>query len=233
MKKIGKFTVTTVLAVYDLDVRLDMERDLFVIVVPGGPGEEIDPNRLRVHQELFEAPTLAEAKAAAKAFLLSRDVTEFVDVIEYTWRGSEDSCFSGNTKSIGFDFRVARVSVAQDKHGRSKLEIPVDIDESGHITVAVAFGTPCRPESHNCHHSESIPFTIDRWRKCRAIKDGLAVLGKMLAELLDKDGDTAAAKLDAIGSNPLLLAGLTSTGEQEARIVKESRVPLAKRKAST
>jgi len=231
-KKIGKFKVTTVLAEYDLDVRLDMERDLFVILVPGGPGEEIDPNRLRVHQELFEAPTLAEAKAAAKSFLISRDVTEFVDVIEYTWRGLEEhSGFGGDTKSISLDFRVARVSVARNKFDEPKLEIPVDIDESGHIAVAEAFGKPCRPESHNMYHSESVLFTIDRWRKFCAIKDGLTSLGKMLANLLGPDGNEVGAKLDAIGANPLLLAGLAAAGEQEAHALAEPRRSSTKGKA--
>src|SRR5271157_3727030 len=109
-KKIGKYSVSTVLATYNLDVRLDMERDLFVILVPDSPGDAIVTTYGRLNYKSFHSPTLAEAKEEVKTYLNSRDATTFVDVIEYTCRGKDED--TGIVNGVGFDFRVARASVA-------------------------------------------------------------------------------------------------------------------------
>jgi hypothetical protein len=214
-KKIGKYSISTVLAQYNLDVRVDMERDLFVILVPDSPGDGIVTIHGHRNYKIFEAPTLAGVKDAVKAYLNSRDTTTFVDVIEYTCNGIDDTRLpSGTANNVGFDFRVARVSVARDKYNQPKLEIPVDVDEAGGVTVTEAFGELCRPEAHHYHHESSMPFTPARWRMCRAIRDGIASIGKMLSTLLGEDGDIAGSKLDEIRGSPLLLASLMKDDEK-------------------
>jgi hypothetical protein len=223
-KKIGKFKVTTVLAEYDLDVRLDMEGNQFVILVPGSPGEAINPSNRRnmANYDSFKAPTLGEAKEAARAFLVSRDTTDFIDVIEYTCScpGIKTYHSTDSENRVGFDFRVARVSVAQDKIGRPKLEIPVEVDGDGKIAVSVSFGETCKPHSHQWKHDQSMGFTVDRWRKCRAIEDGIASLGKMLANLLGPDGNEVGAKLDAIDAEMCEVFGSL---EKAGKAVRRSR----------
>ena len=208
-KKVGKFSVSTVLARYDLDVRLDMETNQFVILVPRNPGEAINTKLGRgVNYDMFTDPALAEAKRKAEDFLKSRDVTEFEDVIEYNFFGSERSNhYREVDNSVGFEFRVARVSCARDGNGRPKLEISVDVDDSGCITVSDWVGQPAVPEAHRSEYDSSIPFTVERWRKCCGIRDGLAAIGKMMTELFSKGSDEAATSLDALRANtPLLLA---------------------------
>lgn len=208
-KKVGKFRVTTVLATYDLDVRLNMESNVFVIHVPTAPDVAISTERDQRNHESFSAPTLNEVKKTAQEFLTSRDQTEFVDVIEYNYSGaSEDrrSRFSSVNNFVGFDFRVARVSVVRDRSDRPKLEQPIEIDEQGRISVEIRYGEVCSPEAHRFNSlSSRIPFSIERWRKCCAIREGIEKLDKMLFELLGRDGDQCALRLDAIGLNPLML----------------------------
>ena len=87
-KKVGKFTTSTVLGKYDLDVRLDMEDNQFVILVPRTPGEAVNTKLGRgVNYDSFRAATLADAKKSVESFLAGRDVTEFRDVIEYDYLG--------------------------------------------------------------------------------------------------------------------------------------------------
>jgi len=208
-KKVGKFQVVTVLATYNLDVRLDMERNIFTIHVPAEPGGTISSDRETRNYESFSAPTLDEVKKATGDFLRSRDQTEFVDVIEYTYAGASvdsRSSFAPAQNYVGFDFRVARVSLAVDRSGRPKLEVPVAVDSHGNITVETSFGVICGPQAHKWQSFPAfVPFTVERWRKCCVIRDGIIALDKMLFALLGDDGEKAAAKLDAVGSNPLLL----------------------------
>ena len=217
-KKIGKFHVSTVLAEYDLDVRLDMESNEFVILVPDNPGEAVvTKSGARRTYQPFRAATLAEAKEAVKACLSFRDTTEFVDVIEYDCLGVSSHSYMEVADSVGFDFRVARVSVAKDQWDHPKLEIPVDIDDDGHITIT-KWGFDgseklCSPQAHRTSYDTAMPFTVSRWRTCRAIKDGILAIGKMLFELLGESGDAAGAKLDALPCAPLLLTGLIKTAE--------------------
>ena len=208
-KKVGKFSVSTVLAKYDLDVRLDMEDNQFVILVPRNPGEAVNTKLGRgVNYDMFADPALAEAKRKAEEFLKSRDVTEFEDVIEYNYLGdSKENVYREVDNSAGFEFRVARVSCARDGNGHPKLEISVDVDDSGCITVSDWAGQPAVPVAHRRKHDNSIPFTVERWRKCCGIRDGLAAIGKMMTELFSKGSDEAATRLDALRANtPLLLA---------------------------
>ena len=212
-KKVGKFTASTVLGKYDLDVRLDMEDNQFVILVPRTPGEAVNTKLGRgVNYDSFRAATLADAKKSVEAFLAGRDVTDFRDVIEYDYLGSErDNRYREVQNSVGFDFRVARVSVAENGNGHPMLEISIDVDEdSGHIKVSDMFGEPSKPMSHRGEYDFSIPFTIERWRKCCAIRDGIAALGKTLTGLLGGKDDSAA-RLDSIQPRlQLSLSGLVA-----------------------
>lgn len=216
-KKVGKFSVSTVLTEYDLDVRLDMEQNVFTILVPRNPGEPVNTKLGRgVNYDSFSGSTLAEVKKDVEAFLAARDVTEFADVIEYNHLGSsKNSSYREVENSVGFDFRVARVSAVKHGDGRPKLEISVDVDDAGHITTADWFGEPCKPQAHNREYDSSIPFTVGRWQRCCAIRDGLAEIGRMLTELFSEGGDGTAGRLDVCrldaldravgGSHPLLL----------------------------
>ena len=216
-KKVGKFVVTTVLATYDLDVRLDMSSNVFTIHVPTSPGAVISTEPGQRNHESFSATTLDEVKKAAQFFLTERDQTEFVDVIEYNYAGANEdrhSHFTSVQNFVGFDFRVARVSLARDRSDRPKLEMPVEIDEMGRISVESRYGEELGPQSHRWQAFPStIPFSVERWRKCCAIRDGIATLDKMLFELLGRDGEQAAMKLDVIGSNPLMLTTATKGDE--------------------
>ena len=216
-KKVGKFSVSTVLAKYDLDVRLDMDQNVFTILVPRNPGEPVNTKLGRgVNYDSFRGSTLAEVKKDVEAFLAARDVTEFVDVIEYNHLGSsKNNSYREVEDSVGFDFRVARVSAVKHGDGRPKLEISVDVDDAGRITIGDWFGEPCKPQAHSREYDSSIPFTAGRWQRCCAIRDGLAEIGRMLTELFSEGGDGTAGRLDVCrldaldraigGPHPLLL----------------------------
>jgi hypothetical protein len=213
-KKVGKFLVVTVLAEYDLDVRLDMEHNLFTIHVPGTPGAVINTEHGKRDYESFTAPLLDEAKKKAREYLVARDTTDFVDVIEYSYEGAGDRhAHMGQTENfVGFDFRVFRVSKACYYSGRAKLEIPVVVDVAGNISVETDpfSGKERGPESHRFHtYAASIPYTVERWRKCCAIRDGISKLGDLLLDILGDGGASTADKLDAIGDNQLLLSSIS------------------------
>ena len=203
-KKVGKFSVTTVLAKYDLDVRLDMEQNVFTILVPRNPGDTVNTKLGRgINYDAFSGPTLRDVKGEVEAFLTARDVTEFKDVIEYNYLGSvRNNSYSEVENSVGFDFRVARVSAVKHGDGKPKLEIRIDVDEVGCIAIAHWGEETCKPQAHSQEYDNSIPFTVKRWQKCCAIKDGIARIGKMLSDLFGKGDDEAAGSLD---SRPLLL----------------------------
>jgi len=62
-KKVGKFRVSTVLARYDLDVRLDMEQNVFTILVPRNPGEPVNTKLGHgINYDSFSGSTLVEFK---------------------------------------------------------------------------------------------------------------------------------------------------------------------------
>lgn len=213
-KKIGKFKVSTVLADYDLDVRLNVADNHFHILVPQTPGAAILELTPLTEIDSFKAPTLEEAKKAVEEFLRGRDKTEFVDVIEYRYTGPDDArqCSWGiANNSVGFEFRVARVSIARSRGGGNspKLEMLIDVDDDGNISLEQGFGgQPYPTQSYRRSDLESsIPFTKGRWRKCRAICDGLEKLHEALNELLG-DEKSIAQKLDALGDQPLMLASL-------------------------
>lgn len=74
-KKVGKFSTSTVLGKYDLDVRLDMEDNQFVILVPRTPGEAVNTKLGRgVNYDSFRAATLADAKKSVESFLAGREL---------------------------------------------------------------------------------------------------------------------------------------------------------------
>jgi len=107
--------------------------------------------------------------------------------------------------TVGFDFRVQRVSVVDTSYHCPRLEIQIDIDDTGVITVHDWFGEPSTPQQHqNFGFEQRMPFTVERWRKCQAIRDGIEDLKKCLDELF-KDG--AAERLDALKGTPLLATG--------------------------
>jgi hypothetical protein len=107
---------------------------------------------------------------------------------------------------VGFDFQVALVSLACDRSGSPKLEIPIEVDEQGRISVVTRDLEELGPQTHRWTKFPCrISFTVERWIKCCAIRDGIAKLDKLLFELLGNDGEKAELKLDAIGSNPLRL----------------------------
>ena len=230
-KKVGKVSVSPVRARYALDVRLDMEANQFVILVPRNPGEAVNTKLGRgVNYDMFTDPALGEAKRKAKEFLKSRDVTEFEDVIEYNHFGSERSHhYREVDNSVGFEFRVARVSCAKDGHGRPKLEISVDADDAGCITVSDWVGQPVIPEAHRSEYDSSIPFTVERWRKCCGIRDGIAAIGKMMTELFSKGSDEAATRLDTLRTNmPLLLTSPSDKADRCKMLPSKVTVSLVK-----
>jgi len=207
-KKVGKFCVSTQLGEYQLDVRLDVERSIFLIYVPPAPG--IVSNDRSDYLEVVRAPTLEELKKSVKELLVKRDVTKFEDVIEYSFEvpGQRD-----RDLRIGFDFRVARVSESRNKRGSALLEILIEVDEEGEIHVRKDLdGEPYPMQKHHYSLDHSMPYTASRWRKCRQIRDGIAALGEALQELLAEDG--VGDRLDAIGKgSPLLLEGVKSSRE--------------------
>lgn len=207
-KKVGKFETSTVLGRYSLDVRLDLEGNDFEIRVPEGPdGAPVDPERARRH-ESFKAATLAEVKEKVVAYLRGRDVTEFSDVIEYTLEGAgERSNFRKADSCVGFDFRAARVSASRDRTGSPKLEIPVTVSPDGVLSVAEAFGVARNVRGHVYGHHSSMPFTVERWKKCCSIKEGILKISEMLGELFGEGGDEAGTRLDAVGSRAQSLIG--------------------------
>lgn len=221
-KKVGKFRVVTVLAEYNLDVRLDMEKNVFTIHVPSSPGGEINTERGRRDYESFHAPTLEEVKKSVGEYLHGRDKTDFVDVIEYNYagtRGDRYSHLSSVDNFVGFDFRVARVSTAKTDRGRAKLEIPVEVDEIGNISVEKVCGEEHGPISHNwTSYPATMAFTVERWRKCCAIRDGIAELDRLLFELLG--GEETERKLDALRAGSLSLPPLAIEVEQFAKKTK-------------
>jgi hypothetical protein len=193
-KKVGKYRVTTILATYDLDVRLDMSDNLFAVRVPRAPGEKAEVTAEGVNYETFSAATLEEVKQKVDEFLRSRDTTEFEDVIEYEL---DRDGFGRVNNSVGFDFRVARVSLARDGNDVSKLEVRVEVDDEGKVYVENHFGHPATPTAHSGRYDYSVPYTVERWRKCVVLRDGIAELRRMVGELFGEGGEATAARLDA------------------------------------
>ena len=207
-RKVGVFNVETVLARYALDVRLSITSSEFTILVPHTPGAKAKPNESSGY-EVFRATSLDEVKRAVKDALTARDVTDYEDVIEYECTGVTDQVgYNRCDCDVGFDFKVARVSVVKNEYGDPKLEKSVNIGDDGTITEDRSFdGTPYQPSRHHRGFHRSMPFTIERWRKCCAIREGIKKLHELLEELFV--GDDVSAKLDAL-RNPLLLGAASS-----------------------
>jgi hypothetical protein len=200
-KKVGKYRVSTILATYDLDVRLDVAADVFVVRVPKTPGGAAVVTARGVDYDSFEAPTLAEVKRKVDEFLRSRDTTEFEDVVEYEL---DRDNFGKSDNSAGFDFRVARVSLARDGNDRPKLEVKVEVDDEGVVAVADHFGHPATPQAHSGRYDYSVPYTVGRWRKCVVLRDGIAELRRVVGELFGDGGEATGARLDGFEERRLL-----------------------------
>jgi len=200
-RKVAQYEAKSQLGTYSLDIRLNQDGNEFVIVVPCAPGakaERSDP--------VVRAPTLAEAKQKVADLLKARDVPGFEDVIEYScptrerWAGEDDTHAS-------FDFRVARVSTSRDPRvNRPLVEIGVEVSEKGEISEEVSgmTGEPYAPQKYHAQFDHMIPFTVERWRKCCAIKAAMVRLREMLIDLLGRP-ESAGAMLDSIQELPRLL----------------------------
>lgn len=189
-KKIGKHVVETQLARYEVEVRFDIGSNIFVLVVPSAPGAVPDRFDSSTYEQ-FADKDLDAAKKAATDYLKKRDVAAFEDVIEYTV-GDYFQRREGNL--VVFDCRVARVS--RDAEGKFKLEKEVSVGEDGTITERTwSDGETCPVVSYKHEFELSVPYTLERWRKCTAVRDGLLVLKKILDEVF-ADEEGAAEKLD-------------------------------------
>jgi hypothetical protein len=219
-KKIGTYGVQTVLAAYTLDVRLDMSSNDFSIRVPCTPGAVIEgvretqdedgTTRIASDYEIFSDKSLEALKGTVSNFLKTRDTTTFVDVIEYCYTGLKSGRHWGSASNhVGFDFRVARVSTARNVHGTPKLEIPVVVDSLGIVSVRVTFEKECGPESHSHRFDSAMTFTVERWQKCCAIRDGIRRIDTMLSTLFEQDGVDAERALDALPEKTRLLLGVS------------------------
>ena len=189
-KKIGKHVVETQLARYEVEVRFDVGSNIFVLVVPSAPGAV--PDRLDSSTyEQFADKDLDAAKKAAEAYLKGRDVAAFEDVIEYS---VGDYFQRRESNLVVFDCRVARVS--RDSEGNFKLEKEVSVGEDGAITEDVwSDAKTCPPGPYKHGFDLSVPYTVERWRKCVAVRDGLLALKKMLDEVF-ADESKAGQMLD-------------------------------------
>jgi hypothetical protein len=210
-KKIGRFQQRTVLATYDLDVYFDVQSSEFSVLIPTAPGANVvkhDPNTWKC----FTSKNLDDAKQEIAEFLRTRDVTDFVDIIEYnltTWIRADEN------HNVYFDFRVARVSSAtSETSGKPKLEKTIEVNDAGVIKEA-SFddGRPYPIRSYQTHYDAQMPYTAERWKKCRAIRDGIDALMERLNSLF---ADNAADHLDTLlGNDPSLEAPLLLTTSEK------------------
>ena len=189
-RKIGKHVVDTQLARYEVEVRFDVGSSIFVLVVPSAPGVVPDWLDYSTYEQ-FADKDLEAVKKVAEAYLKGRDVATFEDVIEYTV-GDYFQSREGNL--VVFDCRVARVS--RDAEGKFKLEKEVVVGDDGVVTERTwSGGETCPVVPHKHIFDLFVPYTLERWRKCAAVRDGLLALKKMLDEVF-ADEEGAAAKLD-------------------------------------
>lgn len=199
-KKAGTYFVATVLASYDLDVYVDVESGTFSILIPTAPGARVEPRR-RDSFELSRGRDLDELKKVVREHLISRDVTDFHDIIECYVDYDDDE-----DNAVRFDFEVARVSTAVNGQGDPKLEMSIILSEAGEITETLLGGDhPPRAyrEKRLVSRLIRIPFTVERWHKCVAIRDGIRTLRSAMENLFG--GPDVAAKLDLAGKQQLLL----------------------------
>jgi hypothetical protein len=208
-KKVGKYQVSSDLGEYDLDVRLDVAKEKFTILVPRAPGEPLGDDYVVVSEA-----TLGDTKEAVKRMVRDRDVVGFRDVIEYS--GPGESRWSDDGDSINFGFRVARVSLSLDRWKKPLLEKEIVVDPDGAIREreSTFSGEPYPPQKYSDNYSHSMPYTTERWRKCEAIKAAVAELRRRLVDLLG-DADAAGNKLDAIPALPWLLGAIDRDPQPE------------------
>lgn len=174
-KKVGKHAVTTPLHQYDLDVRLVVRTNNFVIYAPNG--------------RRFSNPNLATCKQEVEQYLREGDVTSYTDVIEYKLTGLVEFPYKDEAMA-GFDFRVARVSTVLDGHsGCPRLEKDVEVDAGGKVVEhsSLIDGTPYRPSAYRTGYDYSIPFTTERYRKCWALRKAIVGLKAFLKDMLEDD----------------------------------------------
>jgi hypothetical protein len=211
-KVVGKHQHQTVSGWYNLEIRVDVDNDEnpFTVLVPKTPDAKLavrDPMTF----DPISASTLDEVKRAVRTFLNERDTTEYVDVLEY--RCGSDSMFDREASTVQFDFRVARVSTVKDRNGDPKLERMVTISEDGKISDYLWFGEPdTRPRQHASGFHVSMPFTVERWRKMKTIREGIEKLHYMLKDVFDESD--AGARLDSIGGGLNLLGAIANEGKE-------------------
>jgi hypothetical protein len=214
-RKTGTYFVSTVLASYNLDVYVDVENEDFTILVPTSPRGKVDIRR-RDTFELCRGRDLADVKTQARDLLRARDVTGYRDVLELDvdWGDHE------NDNQLRFKFEVARVSEAVDGQGDPKLEKRIEVSDEGVISeICDADGESSVPKGRSFRSNRiRIPYTVERWRKCVAIRDGISYLRECLKQLF-KDETCAPGKIDSLSVNParMLTAGDEDSG-QEPRV---------------
>jgi hypothetical protein len=203
-RKIGVFEVATVLYEYVLDVRFSVSDEQFAVLAPSVPGQPVVPASFETF-EVFRGPALASVKREVEAFLRKRDTTTFSDVIEYRFGGEECA-------RIDFNFRVARVSEVRGRNGRPRLEVPVDVSVEGVVVVRISVHdhSPYSARNYTGYGmDESVPFTIERYRKCVLIRDGVERLRELLGEIFGV-GAEVASRLDAASGGMVTSGGLAA-----------------------
>jgi hypothetical protein len=209
-KVVGNHHHTSVLGLYKLEVRVSLENNCFHVLVPTGPEARVNVRDPRTF-EVVSGATLVEVKREVAAFIDGRDQTEYDDVIEYH---CGDRAFSRGEPGVEFDFRVARVSRVLDHNGDPRLEKQVEVSDEGVIADYLWQGEGTKPVRWRGEFSSSMPFTVVRWRKCRAIQEGVRKLQAALRDLFGKE-EEAGARLDALSMTGRLLGGLS--GEESGR----------------
>ncbi len=209
-KVIGNYQESSVLGLYKLELRYDMDREIFIVLVPASPDSKVvvrDSKSFAV----VKGKTAEEVKGAVRALIHERDVTDFRDVIEYqlmTEGVRDDDC-------VGLSFRVARISTVMWKGSFSsqpRLEIDVHVVD-GKVEPHTVDGEPVGPHNYVNHHfDQRMPFMSERWRKLEAIRAGISDLKRRLTELLGEEGD-APVKLDLLAADMRALLG--PVGEKE------------------
>lgn len=192
-KKIGTFSVGTVLCEYVLDVRFSVSEEQFAVLVPSVPGQSVVPGNHDTF-EVFRGPVLAAVRQSAEGFLRERDTTTFSDVIEYR-------CEVGESGSVGFAFRVARVSEVRAVNGRPRLEVSVDVSPDGVVAErrGVHDHAPCPARSYDGYRMDmewSVPFTVERFKKFTLMRDAVEKLRDFLGGVFDQGGSQGEPKVD-------------------------------------
>lgn len=113
------------------------------------------------------------------------------------------------------EFRVARVSkVLRDGTDEPRTEVSVTVGDDLVVSPVQLGGVLLQSHQYrNVLRADGrMPYSPDRLLKCRAIRDGVAELGKKLKDLFAEDG-SAASNLDSLSHAGRLLAGVPDPEE--------------------